>query len=104
MVFDGKHVSAEKGAEDTDRNRFSETEVETSFRRVICYECRHTAVYKYRVKKLRRRPEILTADDEQVRDDHLEIWEGVPRFAEIPETVRCKNCGEVLGLYTECIY
>lgn len=104
MVFDGKSAGAEEAAGDTSTNRFSETEVETSFSRVTCYECRHTAVYKYRVKKLRRRPEIVTADDEQVRADHLEIWEGVPRFAEIPETVRCRNCGEVLGLYTECIF
>jgi hypothetical protein len=39
-----------------------------------------------------------------LRQDEIETWNSIPRFAEIPETIKCKSCGEVLGLYTSCIF
>ncbi len=108
-------------------------EIEVVFRRLHCYKCDLTAVYKYRVKQIRRRPEpppatptggdgtaapgpmeasqlpdsLPTTPPEacpRVSEFDLELWKTIPRFAEIPETVRCKRCGEVLGLCTECIF
>ena len=101
MVFDSRKLEE---SDDAPKSRFSETNLEVSFRQVTCYGCNHRAVYKYKVKQLRRSAEIATGEDEQIRSDHVEMWETVPRYAEIPETVRCKKCGEILGLYTECIF
>jgi hypothetical protein len=36
--------------------------------------------------------------------DEQDRWNSIPKFAEIPETIKCKRCGEVLGVYTECIF
>lgn len=101
MVFDSRKPPPQ---DEKPKSRFSDTDLEITFRRVTCYRCGHTAVYKYRIKQLRRAAEIATGEDEQIREDHVEMWETVPRYAEIPETVKCKKCREVLGLYTECIF
>ena len=74
------------------------------FRRLTCYHCNTSAIYRYTVQQIRRRPTILVSEEEEIRQDHLQIWNTVPRYAEVPETIKCKKCGEVLGLYTECIF
>ncbi|GAB4118817.1 MAG: hypothetical protein Kow001_18480 [Acidobacteriota bacterium] len=106
-------------------------EIDVVFRRLHCYKCDLTAVYKYRVKQIRRQPELIppgggsndqpapsqgmpagaeglptavTEASAELSEFDLELWKTIPRFAEIPETVRCKRCGEVLGLCTECIF
>jgi hypothetical protein len=106
-------------------------EIDMVFRRLRCYKCDLTAVYKYRVMQIRRQPELMppgevpndqptaaqgvpegtegaqtaaTQTSVELSDFDLELWKTIPRFAEIPETVRCKRCGEVLGLCTECIF
>ena len=69
-----------------------------------CYNCEFSGIYKFNVQQIRRRPEIQLENEEEIRSDHLEIWETIPRFAEIPETVKCKNCREVLTVEVTCIY
>lgn len=86
------------------KDRFRTVERAITFKRITCYQCDFSAVYKYRVQQVRRTAELLADENEEVRPDHVEIWQTVPRFAEIPETLRCKRCNEILGLYTFCIY
>lgn len=96
-MFDSRYIDLETdGLISADENRT--VELKTLFKRVRCYKCDSTHVYKFRVKELRK---ILPADAEAPADT---IMDTVPRYAQIPETVRCSDCGEVLGLYTECIY
>ena len=79
-------------------------ELATTFRRIHCYKCDLTTIYKYRVQQIRRAPQPPSDEGEPLTEHQQETLKTIPRFAEIPETVKCKRCGEVLGLYTECIY
>lgn len=85
-------------------NRFRSVEVAVSFKRLTCYQCDLTSVYKYRVQQLRRTAELLCDEQQEPSQDELEIWSSIPRFAEIPETIKCKRCGEVIGVYTSWIF
>jgi hypothetical protein len=85
-------------------DRFRSIEVVVSFRRLTCYSCNLTSVYKYRAKHLRRSVELTAEEDQELLQEEIQTWNSIPRFAEIPETVKCKKCGEVLGLYTSCIF
>ena len=85
-------------------DRFRQTEIATTFKRIRCQRCGLAAIYKYRVKQIRRKAEIETSEEQEIRDDHLLLWNSIPRFAEIPETIRCKQCSEILPQETLCIY
>lgn len=86
------------------QDRFCTVELAVAFKKITCYRCGLDSVYKYTVQQVRRNPELVAGEGEEIRDDHVKIWKTVPRFAEIPETIKCKRCREVLGLYTNCIY
>ena len=86
------------------QDRFRTVELAIAFKNIPCYSCGFAALYKYQVQQVRRAPELVADEEEEVRPDHVEIWKTIPRFAEIPETTRCKRCKEILGLYTFCIY
>ena len=79
-------------------------ELATAFRRIHCYKCDLTSIYKYRVQQIRRAAPQAPAEGEGLTEYQQEAIKAIPRFAEIPETVKCKRCGEVLGIYPECIY
>ena len=66
-------------------------------KRITCYRCDLASFYKCTVQQVRRNPELLAGGGEEIRADHVEMWKTVPRFAEIPETIKCKRCKEVLG-------
>jgi hypothetical protein len=85
-------------------DRYCQVELAVSFKRIRCYRCDLISIYKYRVKAIRRTPQIEPLEGEELRADHEELWKTIPRYAEIPETVKCKRCGEVLGIDTDCIY
>jgi len=72
-----------------------------NFRQITCYGCEHTAVYRFNTKQIRRNPEAPENQDDQEIQDR---WKSIPRFAEIPEVIKCENCGEILGSYPEIIY
>lgn len=100
-VFNSRQVKLKPGAvilEDDLRT----VEVATAFRRIHCHRCDFAAIYKYRVKQVRRSPSPPAGG--AAPEDDLSAWKTIPRFAEIPETVKCKGCGEVLGVYPECIF
>ena len=88
--------------EDTIRqDEFRTVEPAVNFRQITCYTCEHTAVYRFKTKQIRRTPE------EPEHNGDMEIlnkWKSVPRFAEIPEVIKCEKCGEILGSYPEIIY
>lgn len=102
-MFDRRTVRARPGSV-LSQDRFRKIELAVSFKRLRCYRCDLVAIYKYRVKEIRRNTILEVPDGEELRDDHKEIWETIPRYAEIPETVKCKRCGEVLGIDTLCIF
>ena len=103
MTF-SRNLFSQRPGETVSEDRFKEVELSTSFKQLQCYACGLTAIYKYRVQQVRRKAEIESSSEEEVRDDHRALWESIPRFAEIPETVRCKSCAEILFLDVECIY
>ncbi len=103
MTFSRDQFPQEPGSK-LSENRFSETEMATSFRRISCRRCGFEAIYKYRAKQIRRTEKIKSGDEDEVREDHLHLWNSVPRFAELPETLRCKQCREILPQETFCIY
>ncbi len=86
------------------QDRFHEVELGTCFKKIVCARCDFAGFYKYQVQQVRRREQLVTSQDEEARPDQLEIWKTVPRFAEIPQTLKCKRCHEVLGMYVDCIY
>ncbi len=102
-VFNSRAIGARPGTV-LSQDRFRKVELAVSFKRIQCYRCDLIAIYKYRVKEIRRNPGLEVPQGEELRADHKDIWETIPRFAEIPETVKCKRCGEVLGIDTLCIY
>ncbi|MGH9340581.1 MAG: hypothetical protein ACRD1R_13550 [Acidobacteriota bacterium] len=83
---------------------FRQVELAVGFKKITCYNCGFDGFYKYRVQQIRRTSELTASEEDEIRPDHVDIWKTVPRFAEIPETVKCKRCNEVLGLYTACIF
>ncbi len=85
-------------------DRFSQVELTIAFKKLICYHCNFEAIYKYSVQLVRRRPEIQVAEGEEIRPDHREFWRTIPRFVEIPETLKCKRCKEVLEREILCVY
>lgn len=103
-MFSSHALFREQPGEVIFKDRFRSVELATGFKRLTCYHCELSALYKFHVQQLRRHPQIEVEEGEEVRPDHQEIWERIPRFAEIPETIRCKRCREVLGLYTFCIF
>ena len=102
-MFNSRAIRARPGTV-LSQDRFRRVELAVSFKRIRCYRCDLITIYKYRVKEIRRNPTLQVPEDEELRTDHQELWETIPRFAEIPETVKCKRCGEVLGIDTTCIY
>jgi hypothetical protein len=102
-MFNSSEIKVRPGSR-LSENPFRTVDYDIIFRRIQCYRCDLAAVYKFRVKQIRRTPELLLEDDLPPTDAEQQTWKTVPRFAEIPETVRCKRCGEVLGLCTECIF
>lgn len=85
-------------------DRFCQVELAVAFRKILCYECDFEAIYKYQVLQIRRRSEIQIGEEEEIRPDHVELWKTIPRFAEVPQTLKCKRCGEILGLYPAGIF
>lgn len=102
-MFDHRGFDAETG-DLLSKNRFSQVEMAVAFRKSACYRCGHEAFYEYQVKHLRRNPEILCGEGQEIRADHREIWRTIPRFCEIPQTVKCKACGEVMGFCGRVVY
>ena len=85
-------------------DRFRRVELAISFKKIVCSACGFGAIYKFHVQQIRRLQEIRTNEDQEIRPDHIEIWQTIPRFAEIPETVRCKHCKETLSPDILCVY
>jgi len=104
MVFDSRIFAPPSGQTIVYQDRFRQIELAVGFRKLTCHRCDFASFYRFRVMHVRRSPELLSSEEEEVREDHLRIWKNIPRFAEIPETVRCRRCDEVLGVYTSCIF
>ena len=85
-------------------DRFSQVELTLAFKKLTCYRCNFEAIYKYWVQQVRRHPEIVVGEGEEIRPDHHEMWKTVPRFVEIPETLKCKRCQEVLVCEVLCVF
>ena len=102
-MFDDRLIKGEPG-DILFEDRFREVELGLAFRRAVCYRCGFIGIYRYQVQQIRRNAEIAIEADEETRADHEEIWKGVPRYAEIPQTVKCKRCQEVIGICTSCIF
>jgi len=103
MVFNSTLFASPAG-QTIYEDRFRQIELSVGFRKLTCYRCDFASFYRFRVIQVRRSPQLLPSEEEDVREDHLQIWKDTPRFAEIPETVRCRHCDEVLGVYTSCIF
>lgn len=102
-MFSPRKLKARPGSI-IDEDPLRTVELSTAFRRLHCYRCEMTAIYKYRVQQLRRSPAPLDSEGQELPEEQVKAWKDLPRFAEIPETVKCKRCGEVLGLHTDCIF
>jgi hypothetical protein len=85
-------------------DRFSQVELAIAFKKLTCYHCNFEAIYKYAVQQVRRHPEIRVGEGEEIRRDHQEMWKAIPRFVEIPETLKCKRCKEVLDREILCVF
>ncbi len=83
------------------QDEYKTVEPSVNFRQITCYNCEHTAIYRFNTKQIRRNPEAPADNGNQ---EILNMWKSIPRFAEIPEVIKCENCGEVLGSYPEIIY
>lgn len=103
MVFK-RSMFRQRTEEILSEDRFAQVELTIAFKKLTCYHCNFEAIYKYSVQQVRRRPEIQVAEDEEIRPDHREIWKAIPRFVEIPETLKCKRCKEVLQGEILCVY
>ena len=103
MVFK-RSMFRQSTGEILSEDRFSQVELTIAFKKLTCYHCYFEAIYKYSVQQVRRRPEIRVAEGEEIRPDHQEMWKAIPRFAEIPETLKCKRCQEVLAREILCVY
>ncbi len=85
-------------------DRFSQVELATAFKKLTCYHCNFEAIYKYYVQQVRRNSEIRVNEGDEIRPDHQEMWNAIPRFVEIPETLKCKRCKEVLAREILCVF
>lgn len=86
-------------------NEFRTVELAIAFKRIKCYSCDNISIYKYRVKEIRRSPAPeISPEVPPVEEVSSEFRTTIPRFAQIPETVKCKRCGEVLGLFPFCVF
>jgi hypothetical protein len=103
MVFNSNFFHEQPG-QTLSEDRFRQVELAVGFRELVCHRCDFSSFYRYKTIQVRRRPELSADQDEETRADQREIWRQIPRFAEIPETVHCRRCNEVLGLYTSCLY
>jgi len=83
------------------RDDLKTVEPAVNFRQITCYNCDHTAVYRFRTTQIRRNPEAPVENEDR---ELLERWKSIPRFAEIPEVIKCENCGEILGSFPEIIF
>ena len=92
-MFNSRDLEADPGTF-VSEDRCRTVEVAVAFRRIQCYRCDFKAVYEYRVQEVRRSPRLEEPDSEFPGLDELERWQGIPRYAAIPETVKCKRCGE----------
>ena len=102
-MFKFTHIS-EGGETSVYEDRFRQVELAATFKRITCSACELEAIYKLLVQQVRRRQEIGVGEGEEIRSDHIEIWESIPRFAEIPQTIKCKRCKEVLTPDIVCVY
>lgn len=103
MVFK-RSMFRQRPNEPLSEDRFSQVELATAFKKLTCYQCNFEAIYKYSVQQVRRHSEIRVNEEEEIRPDHQEMWTAIPRFVEIPETLKCKNCQEVLAREILCVY
>ena len=103
MSFDSRQLRVAPG-QAIFEDRFRRVEVAIAFRKLTCPRCNLSSIYKFRVQQIRRKEEIDATQEEEIRSDHHQLWDNIPRFAEIPETVKCKRCRETLGIDTTCIY
>ncbi len=103
MVFKRSFLPQSSG-QILSEDRFSQVELAIAFRKLTCYHCNFEAIYKYSVQQVRRHSEIRVGEGEEIRPDHVEIWKTIPRFVEIPETLTCKRCREVLSREILCVY
>lgn len=104
MVFSSRLFPVRQAGEILYQDRFRQVELAVSFRSLTCHHCGFSAVYKYLVQQVRRQPEPPSSSPQEREEETRRYWRSIPRFAEIPETVKCKRCGEVLGLYPWGIY
>jgi len=103
MTFSRDQFPQEPGHK-LSEDRFREVEMATSFKNISCQSCGFKAIYKYRVKQIRRKEEIVSGREDEIREDHMDLWNSIPRFAELPETLRCKQCSEILPQETFCVF
>ena len=52
-------------------DRFRSVEVAVAFKRLTCYNCDLSFVYKYKVKQLRRSSELAATEDQELRPDEI---------------------------------
>ena len=103
MTFDSRKLPGPSGTT-LHEDRYCGVELGIVFRSITCYRCHFPDIYRYVVKELRRKSQEEVEKGGQLSPDQLDAWRSIPRYAEIPETLRCKQCGEILGLCTECIF
>ena len=103
MVFK-RTIFSERPNEIISDDRFCQVELAIAFKRLTCYHCRFEGIYKYTVQQIRRHPEIQVSKEEEIREDHRQMWKTIPRFAEIPEVIKCKRCREKLDVDVTCVY
>lgn len=83
------------------KDEFKTVEPAVNFRQITCYNCDHTAIYRFRTIQIRRNLET----DAVINDENdLLQWKSIPRFAEIPEVIKCEVCGEILSAYPDIIF
>ncbi|GAB4243476.1 MAG: hypothetical protein Kow00109_19280 [Acidobacteriota bacterium] len=102
-MFDPRAWNVEPGtvvAEDDLRS----VELGVVFRWLQCFRCDRADLYRILVQQVRRHDEPRSDDAQGPPEQRLETWQAMPRFAEIAETVKCKHCGEVIGVYPLLIY
>jgi hypothetical protein len=85
-------------------DRFSQVELGIAFKKLTCSHCDFEAIYKYAVQQVRRHAEIRVDEGDEIRRDHQEMYDAIPRFVEIPETLKCKRCKEVLSREILCVF
>lgn len=103
MVFNSSLFPQQPG-QSISEDQFREVELAVAFRKLICHRCEFSSFYRFKTLQVRRKPQLASSQEQEAGPDQTEIWKQIPRFAEIPETIRCRRCNEVLGVYTTCIF